>query len=455
MKRHAISAKALWLVLAAVLCAAGMWTYANRVLIPYQNADAAAHGRPRGNLSDLYPRWLGARELLLRGRDPYSPAVTREIQQGYYGRPLDPARPSEPKDQQGFAYPVYVAFCLAPTIHLQFEVVRKGFFWVLLGLTVATIPLWLRVLRWSVPPWAQASLVVLTIGSLPVMQGLKLQQITLFVVGLLAVAMALLASDRPIAAGILLAVATIKPQLVVLLLLWLLIWTLADWRRRYPLAASFLTAMAILMAASEWYLPHWIPRFWHAVREYQSYTGAMSVMDRLMGSLSIGAPMTGAASAGRPWSRVLELLVFAAMVCACWRQRRQRADTGAFAFTLSLVLATTVLLVPTFAPYNQVLLIPACLVLVRGRHTIWQKSVASRVLLAVTACLIFWPWIASVALAGLSFVLPQPTVERGWAIPFWTALQTPVAVAALMLVHYYQEPYYQKTFTASVRPGTS
>ena len=95
-----------------------MWFYVRRVLVPYQRADAAIHGRPRGNLSDLYPRWLGARELLLRHRDPYSPEITREIQAGYYGRPLDPARAGDPKDEEGFAYPVYVVFLLAPAIKL-------------------------------------------------------------------------------------------------------------------------------------------------------------------------------------------------------------------------------------------------------------------------------------------------------------------------------------------------
>ena len=112
-----------WLLL-SILCAAGVWLYADRVLIPHQISDAAAHGRPRGNLSDLYLHWVGARELLLNGRDPYGSDVTREIQQGYYGRPLD--RPGDPKDQR-FAYPVYVTFFLAPTMHLPFETVRNEF----------------------------------------------------------------------------------------------------------------------------------------------------------------------------------------------------------------------------------------------------------------------------------------------------------------------------------------
>ncbi len=421
------SHKPLRLILAAVLCAAAVWLYASRVLIPYQIAAAAVHGSPRGNLSDLYPRWLGARELLLHGRDPYSAEVTREAQTGFFGRPLEPDRPGERNYQQGFYYPVYVAFYLAPTIHLPFEIVRKGFFWILLGFTVATVPLWVRVVGWSAPLWVQASVVIFTIGSLPVMQGLKLEQMTLLVAGLMAIALALLASDRPTAAGIALALATIKPQLVFLLLFWLTIWTVADWRRRYRWAVSFLLSLAVLCAVSEWYLPHWIPRFWQALHEYRNYTGEMSVMDKLIGP---------------PWSRALELVAFAVMTGACWRERRQAANTNAFAFILALVLATTVLLVPTYGPYNQVLLIPALLIIFEERATIWRRSVASRGLSVIVIGSIFWPWISSIALAGLSFVLAPQTVERGWAVPFWTALEIPMGVTALMLVHYY---HYRRT----------
>jgi hypothetical protein len=430
-----------WLLaLLSIVCAVGMWTYVGRVLIPHQVSDAAAHDRPRGNLSDLYPRWLGARELLLHGRDPYGKEVSREIQAGYYGRPIDPSRPNDPRDEQGFAYPVYVVFCVAPTIGLPFAVVQRAFFWILLILTSASVLLWLRVWRWSAPPSTQVSLLALTLGSVAAMQGLKLQQISLLVAGLLAIAIVLLESDRAVTAGILLAVASIKPQLVLLVLCWLAIWTVGDWRRRYRWLVSYLATMAISIVASEWYLPHWIPRFWQATRNYQHYTGAMSVLDAMIGPPSIHAP----------WSWILELLTLAALLAACWRERRQAANTDSFAFTLSLTLATTILLVPTLAQYNQVLLIPALLWLVKERQSIWRRSMVNRILLVMTIGLILWPWISSTALAGLSFVLPQETVERAWVIPLWTAPQTPVAVAALMLAH-----YYRTTFPASARPGAS
>jgi hypothetical protein len=114
------------------------------------------------------------------------------------------------------------------------------------------------------------------------------------------------------------------------------------------------------------------------------------------------------------------------------------------------VLALTVLAVPTFSLYNQVLLLPAILLIVRDRRTIWEGNFVSRALLIMVTALLAWPWLSGAALAGLSFVLPPETVERAWALPIWTVTQIPVGVAALMLVH-----YYQTTFAAPAGPRPS
>lgn len=434
MNRQAVIRNPLWIVLAAILGAAGVWGYAQRVLIPLQVSEATAHSRPRGNLSDLYPRWLGARELLLRGRDPYSAEITREIQTGYYGRPLDMARADDPRDQAGFAYPVYVVFFLAPTVKLPFAVVEKVFFWLLVFLTAASAIVWLRIVHWTLPLWAQFSVIVLTLGSLAGMQGLKLQQITLFVAALMAAAIALLMADQGVMAGVLLAVCSVKPQLVFLLLVWLMIWTLGDWRHRYRWFAAYLLSMSILCTAGEWYLPHWIPQFWQAVREYQMYTNSMSVMAGLIGR----------------WSKLFELLAALALGTACWRERAVAASSDTFGIVVSMVLAVTILVEPTSSQYNQMLLIPAVMLLVKQRDSMWQRSVMQRVLFAMTMSLIVWPWTSSVILAGLSFILPAEIVERSWTVPLWTTTQIPVGVAALMLFH-----YYQGTLEASAKASTS
>jgi hypothetical protein len=423
------------LPLLSILCAVGTWTYASRVLIPHQISDSAARGTPRGNLSDLYPRWIGAQELLLHGRDPYSPEVAPKIQAGYYGRALDPSRPADPKDQQAFAYPVYVVFYLAPTLHLGFAVIQRAFFWILVGVTLASVPLWLRLLGWTVAPSAQAAMMALTLGSLPVLQGLKLQQLSLLVAAMCAASMALLAAGRLIPAGILLALATIKPQLVLPLLLWLGVWSLGDLKRRYRWAASFLIVMAVLCAASEWFLPHWIGRFWHAAGAYLQYTQAVPILESVL---------------PHPWGKVLEVLFAGTTALVCWKRRKPPENTGAFQSTTCLVMALTVLTVPTFSLYNQVLLLPAILLLARDRKAIWEGNFIGRAILIMVTVLLAWPWLLSTALAGLSFILPQETVERAWVVPLWTVSQLPAAVAALMLVH-----HYQRTFTAAAGPGSS
>lgn len=220
--------KRVYVVLGAGMMAAAMWLWVQDIAIPHQQADAVATGSPRGNLSDLFPRWLGARELLLRGRDPYDADVTREIQIGYYGRPIDPARPHDPKDQQAFAYPLYVVFVLAPTVALPFPIVQQAFFWLLFGLTAASVLRWLRALEWNVSITTKALWVVLVLGSFPAIQGFKLQQLTLLVAALLAMSMNAIVGRNFVWAGILLAFATIKPQLVLLPVVWLCIWMIGD-----------------------------------------------------------------------------------------------------------------------------------------------------------------------------------------------------------------------------------
>jgi hypothetical protein len=73
-----------WSVLAAsVLVCCGFWCWASTILVPANVVFVKTKRIPIGNNSDLYPRWLGAREAVLHSRDPYSAAVNREIQLGF------------------------------------------------------------------------------------------------------------------------------------------------------------------------------------------------------------------------------------------------------------------------------------------------------------------------------------------------------------------------------------
>jgi hypothetical protein len=188
---------------------AGSTPCVDAILILSPEEEAALRHTPRGNLSDLYPRWLGARELLLHGRDPYGVPVTYEIQVGYYGEALDGMGPSLPKDQQGFAYPLYVVFLLAPTVKIPFFVLRVSFRLLLIVLTVATVSLWIQVLGLRIGRGTAGIVVVLLLGSFSVLQGLYLDQLTLLVCFLVA-GCAAVARGKLMQAGILLVLSTIR-----------------------------------------------------------------------------------------------------------------------------------------------------------------------------------------------------------------------------------------------------
>ena len=401
------------------MLAAAMWIWVQAIAVPHQQAESAERGAPRGNLSDLYPRWLGARELLLRGRDPYGADITGEIQAGYYGRLLDPQRPNDPKDQQAFAYPIYVVFLLAPTVHLPFSAAHTIFFWLFVILTVLSFFLWWRTLGWRLSLAEKLIWVVLALSSFPAIQGLKLQQLTVLVAALIAGAMFAITRRHFVFAGILLAVATIKPQLVFLVMVWLCVWRLGNWRDRQRLLWSFAVAMLALVAAGEALLPGWITEFRRAMADYYRYTGGgNSVLDVVLSPI---------------WGRIVSGLLVALLIVFAWRIRRENEKTAAFQWALSATLATTLLIIPMFAPYNQLLLIPGVMMAVRALRQLWEKNRLSRFFVTITGVAIGWPFFAAVVLVAALLLLPGATVQKAWGLPFYPSFAIPITIYALLL----------------------
>ena len=405
---------------AAVFVCAGTWVYVDRVLIAHQEAEARVRGTPRGNLSDLYPSWLAARELLLRNRDPYSPEITVEIQTGYYGRPIDAARPNDPTNQQAFAYPVYVAFLLAPSVKLPFSEVQVLFGWLLAGLTALSVLLWLHVIGLRLS-WIPATVVVLLVfGTFPVVQGIKLQQLSLMVAALIAGSTFFLVKGRLTLAGILLALAMIKPQLTVLLAAWLMLWAFSRLYLRWKFAAAFVLTLAALMGAGEVLLPGWIHEFYIAVLAYRKYAVSLS----LLGELT--TPTLG-----------LLLTIAALSITAniCWNARNLRVLDREFYRTTSLVLAVTVVVIPTIAPYNQPLLVPGALLVGvswMGEH--WSELLRTnlfiRIFRGVAAVCLAWHWISATVLAAASFFSSR--AQEFWRLPLWASILTPVALTVCL-----------------------
>lgn len=412
LKRYSLS------ILLPFVMASGVWIYFQRVMIPHQQNEAVQKDKPRGNLSDLYPRWLGARELLLHGRDPYSADITREIQEGYYGRALDTGHPNDPKDQQAFAYPLYVIWLLAPTVGMPFWIVQRVTLLLLTALTVFSALVWLEMLHWRPPFDQKVAWILLTVSCLPAVQGLKLQQLTLLVAGLVAIGAAAISHGRLGWAGVVFAVTTIKPQLVFLVVVWLCMWVSGDWRRRRRLLWSFGVTMALLTGASELLLPGWIREFRTAMVSYYKYTGGgQSLLDVVF------TPVGGET-----------VLLLGILVFMQWKLRGSVAASAEFTYALSFTLATTLLVIPMFAPYNQILLLPAVMMLIKATAGKPQEGLLSRFFVFVMEISVAWPFLASVLLIVALPFLKSFVVEKGVALPFYSTLIVPSSVYATLLL---------------------
>ena len=386
----------------ALLLGLGMTYYYYGLLLPMRQRDLHLTNAAGGNWSDLYPRWLGARELLLHGRNPYSPEVTSEIQRGFYGRPLDTSNRGDPSDQESFAYPLYVVFLLAPWLSFSFPTVSLVFEMVLFVITLASVFWWSRAMR--LRPRANFLLlaVILAMTSYPVVDGLHLQQLTLLVAALMAASMALLAGKRFFLAGVLLACATIKPQLVFVLLVGLIVWSLSRWRERKNLLAGFAVTQAVLLGGAELLLPGWLGFWRQATQRYVGY-----VRPSMLGAI-LGARM-GLVAAGA--AVFLVVLLF-------WRFRQHEPGSQQFNFLLVCALLVPTLLVPNAggSKYNLVLLIPAVLWLFSSGLALRPLSVFARFgwLLAFNG--LVWQWLLALGVVFAVVILRHPLQHEATAL---------------------------------------
>jgi hypothetical protein len=399
-----------WLIFAAsLLVCFGTWHWAETVLVPANTFAAQSQGLPIGNNSDLYARWLGARELLLHHRDPYSAEVTRDIQRGFYGRPLDSTKPTEPRAQESFVYPLYVVFLLAPTVTLPFSTVFEVFRWFLLFGIAASVPVWMYAVGLRLRPIQLGSAMVLAVSSYPAVLEFHMQNLQALVALLLALAVASLVRGWLILSGFLLALATVKPDTTTPVVLWLLVW--ATWRReRWPLIWGFTGSMAILLAAAQALSPGWIGRFLAAVREYPSYGTDPSILQVL-------------------FPPVIAKLVLAALVLyvlkTCWRWRRAAANSDSFGWILALVTTVTLVAIPKLSVYNQVLLIPPLLILLARRQSIASMGVAPRALAKAAFAGQAWQWAAAVIVSLCSLLISGERMRAAALIPVYTLLAMP------------------------------
>jgi len=245
--------------------------------------------------------------------------------------------------------------------------------------------------RWTIT----SALILFTLSSPQIIQGMRHQQLALVAACLITAGAWCVHKGYLVTAGVLLAFSTIKPQMAVLPLVWFSLWAAGEWRARWRLVAGFGVAIAALIGAGELLLPGWLSYFFEGMAAYRKYFPTTSLLRLLLGD-KLGV--------------VVSVFIVIWLLRFGWRNRKVLESSRQFALVVAAFLMATVLTFPLFTPFNQALLIlPALLVL--SEWTALPRL--SRLTFVAT---VSWPWITSVAL-----LLWRPSLNPASQIPLLPA----------------------------------
>jgi hypothetical protein len=416
----------LALILALVGAASMLYYHLGLFMPEVRRASEARHLAGKYSFGDdFYPIWLTTREWHQNHSDPYSSELTREIQIGLFGRALDSRLPGDPpSDYRTFAYPAYTDLLFWPASEISFPVFRFAWSALLTVLVMATVVFWARALSWRLSAISLAIMVLLVICSYQELEGLYAGQLGLLVGFLLAASLLALMRNRLWLAGATMALAMIKPQMVLLALAYLFLWSISNWRRHGRFVVAFTAMLSLLMASSIAVWPRWIQSWLRVVRGYPHYWTpplASEILGATVRSL-VGTPLVA-------------VLLIAALAVA-WRGRNAVAGSYEFWLTLSVLLAlTTLTLLPGQSVCDHIILLPG-IFLVAGKRDRLASVPALKALLLTGFAIILWPWIAAFSLIVLRPVLGHNVFysKALFVLPLRTAAAFPFVVLGALIL---------------------
>jgi len=371
---------------------------------------------------DFYPVWLTSHDCIPTGCDPYSPEMTRKIQKGLFGRTLDSRISDPPSDYRTFVYPAFTDLLFWPAAQFPFTAVRVAIAVLLVGTTISSVVLWMQALSLRPPPSSLVAISLLLVCSYPVLEGLYADQLGLLVGFLLAASLLALQRGRHLLAGILMSLATIKPQMSILAVIFLLLWSSHQWRERGRFCIGLFSALTVLVGAAMLIWPHWIPSWTRALLRYPHYA-----KPPLAGELLYLGPNLGGTAALGAIGVLLTLVL-------SWKNRNQPATSLEFWLALSSVLTiTAITFLPSQGFQDHVILLPG-IFLLSYRWKELSLTRTSKTLLAIGAAVLLWPWLSAFGLIVVRPLLTGPVFysKAVFALPLRTAAVLPFVLLAVL-----------------------
>jgi len=221
---------------------------------------------PGGN--DFLVHYMGTRSLIIDKLSPYSDEVAVRIQIAAYGHPAQGI-----EHELRVAYPLYSVFLFAPfSVISDYEIARAAWMTVLEVALVAMAFLSIKLVGWKPSLAIQGWILLFSLIWYHALRGVINGNAVILIGLLLTAVFSYIKSNNDELAGLFLAITTIKPHLVVLIIPFILVW--AVYQKRYKVLAWFVGSMAILISLGLLIIPDWIYQNLWEILKYPSYNPA-------------------------------------------------------------------------------------------------------------------------------------------------------------------------------------
>ncbi len=296
-----------------------------------------------GGGQDFLDRWTGASKWVNEGLSPYHPDVTALAQQMIYGRP---ARPEAGEDIHHFVYPFHSMLFFAPFGLLDFPQARALWMTVLELSLIGLVIISGRLLGWEMSAGKWIGLILFSLTWVYGAHTLLVGQFAGVNAFLIALALRMIQKKQDHWAGILLALTTTKPQMVVLLIPFLILWALTTHRKQIILA--FGITLGVLLTLSLILLPSWPREMLTQMSAYPDYAVSISPVEM------VGVFFPALAGWGTALVTGAILLVLG---WGGWKARARTDNVVIWAALLTIVV--TNLIIPRTTTSNFMMMLPA------------------------------------------------------------------------------------------------
>jgi hypothetical protein len=327
---------------------------------------------PGGN--DFLVHYVGTRSFLLEGLSPYSDEVAIRIQTAAYGHPAQGE-----EHELRVAYPLYSIFLFLPFSLIENYVFARAVWMTTLELALIILAfVAMNLAGWKPHLWLQGVILLFSLIWYHAIRGLVNGNAVILVALMLAVIFLLIRDNKDRPAGFLLAISTIKPQLVVLLIPFVIIWSL--YQKRWTLLRWFFGTLSACILIGIILIPDWILQNLWEILKYPAYNPA--------GTLAVAlAEWSPRLESPLKWGIFIALGVL--LIYEWWTGRKSGFERFLWVAFLTITISQWIGIQTD--PGNFIILFPAIILILSTWDKRW-KAKGALIVSSALAALFFGLW---------------------------------------------------------------